>query len=255
MTHGGTSSNQPRQSRTRPTAPVGLYDPAFEHDSCGVAFVARLNGVPSHETIERALTALANLEHRGAAGADPLTGDGAGILLQLPDEFFRAVSPEELPPAGAYGVAVCFLPRDDAARRAELEQVLVETVIREGQRVVGWRDVPMNLEPIGETARVAAPAVRQLLVAASPDLAGDRDAFERKLYVIRRQAEMAAGPELVIPSFSAKTVVYKGMLMAPQLGPCYPDLLDERMKSALVLIHSRFSTNTFPSWSSPTLTG
>ncbi|HEY4348551.1 MAG TPA: glutamate synthase large subunit [Gaiellaceae bacterium] len=238
----------PTPQRKRPTAPIGLYDPAFEHDSCGVAFVARLNGVPTHETIERALTALSNLEHRGAAGADPLTGDGAGILLQLPDEFFRAVVSEELPPAGAYGVAVCFLPLEDAARRAELEQILVGAVESEGQRVVCWRDVPVDLDPIGETARAAAPAIRQLVVAASPELASDRDAFERKLYVIRRIAEIAAGAELVIPSFSARTIVYKGMLMAPQLGPCYPDLRDERMKTALVLIHSRFSTNTFPSW-------
>jgi glutamate synthase domain-containing protein 2/glutamate synthase domain-containing protein 1/glutamate synthase domain-containing protein 3 len=245
MPHKSTSSPYPRR---RPTAPIGLYDPAFEHDSCGVAFVARLNGEPSHEAIERALRALENLEHRGATGADPLTGDGAGLLIQLPDEFFRGVIAEELPPAGAYGVCVCFLPRQDEKRRAELEQVLVDTVEAEGQRVVTWRDVPMSLEEIGVTAREAAPAVRQLVVAASPELATDRDAFERKLYVIRRIAEMAAGPELVIPSFSARTVVYKGMLMAPQLRGCYPDLSDARMKSALVLIHSRFSTNTFPSW-------
>jgi len=236
-------------SRTkRPTEPVGLYDPAFEHDSCGVAFVARLNGVPTHETLQRALTALENLEHRGAAGADPLTGDGAGMLLQLPDAFFRSVVETELPAAGAYGVCVCFLPRDDAERRKALEQILVESIEEEGQRVVSWRDVPLHLEHAGQTARESAPIVRQLVVAASPQLASDRDAFERKLYVIRRIAETAAGPELVIPSFSAKTIVYKGMLMAPQLARCYPDLVDERMKSALVLVHSRFSTNTFPSW-------
>ena len=238
----------PRKPRRRPTAPIGLYDPAFEHDSCGVAFVAKLDAVASHETLVRALTALANLEHRGAAGADPLSGDGAGMLLQLPDEFFRAVVPAELPAAGAYGVCVCFLPRDDAARRAELERILVAAIEAEGQRVICWRDVPMELEHIGVTAREAAPAVRQLLVAASAELAGDRDAFERKLYVIRRSAEISAGPDLVIPSFSARTIVYKGMLMAPQLARCYPDLRDVRMKTALVLIHSRFSTNTFPSW-------
>ncbi len=247
MTHSATPSH-PKNPRRRPTAPVGLYDPAFEHDSCGVAFVARLNGIASHETIVRALTALENLEHRGAAGADPLTGDGAGMLLQLPDEFFRAVIAEELPPAGAYGVCVCFLPSDDADRRAELQQTLVDAIEGEGQRVICWRDVPMELAQVGVTAREAAPVVRQLLVAASAELAGDRDAFERKLYVIRRVAEIAAGPELVIPSFSARTIVYKGMLMAPQLAGCFPDLLDERLKSALVLIHSRFSTNTFPSW-------
>ncbi len=237
-----------RPVRRRPTEPVGLYDPAFEHDSCGVAFVARLNGAPSHETLVRALLVLGNLEHRGATGADPLTGDGAGMILQLPDAFFRGVVEEELPPPGAFGVAVCFLPREDTARRAELERILVEAVEGEGQRVICWRDVPMELDTIGTSAREVAPVVRQLLVAASPELAGDRDAFERKLYVIRRVAETAAGPDLVIPSFSAKTIVYKGMLMAPQLAPCYPDLRDERVESALVLVHSRFSTNTFPSW-------
>jgi glutamate synthase domain-containing protein 2/glutamate synthase domain-containing protein 1/glutamate synthase domain-containing protein 3 len=249
VTQHAARSDHLMQTTTRllPTAPVGLYDPAFEHDSCGLALVARLNGIPSHETIRRAITALENLEHRGAAGADPLTGDGAGIMLQLPDEFFRAAIAEELPPAGAYGVAVCFLPRDDEAR-GRLEQVLVDAVEGEGQHVVCWRDVPIDLAHVGATAREVAPVVRQLLVAASPELVGDRDAFERKLYVVRRVAEIAAGPELVIPSFSAKTIVYKGMLMAPQLAGCYPDLEDERLKSALVLIHSRFSTNTFPSW-------
>ena len=225
----GTSTPQPassRPARRRPTEPIGLYDPAFEHDSCGVAFVARLNGIPTHEAIERAITALDNLEHRGAAGADPLTGDGAGILLQLPDEFFRAVIDEELPPPGAYGVASCFLPRGDEGRRAELEQILVDAVEAEGQRVVCWRDVPTDLAEVGATAREVAPFVRQLLVAASPELACDRDAFERKLYVIRCVAERTAGPGLVIPSFSCKTLVYKGMLMAPQLAPCYPDLRD-----------------------------
>jgi glutamate synthase (NADPH/NADH) large chain/glutamate synthase (ferredoxin) len=225
-----------------------LYDPTFEHDSCGVAFVARLNGEPSHETLERAIRALENLEHRGAAGADPLTGDGAGMLLQLPDEFFRGVITKELPPAGAYGACVAFLPRGDEERRAELEHCLETAVEEEGQRVIAWRDVPMELEHIGYTAREAAPVVRQLLIGASAELAGDRDAFERKLYVIRRVAEKRAGAALVIPSCSARTLVYKGMLMAPQLARCYPDLLDERMKSALVLVHSRFSTNTFPSW-------
>ncbi len=246
MTHSATESFDPR--RARPTEPVGLYDPAFEHDSCGVAFVARLTGEPSHETLVRALRALENLEHRGAAGADPLSGDGAGILLQLPDEFFRAVAGRELPPPGAYGVCVAFLPRGDEERREELERIVESAVVEEGQRILCWRDVPMGLEHIGHTARAAAPVVRQLLIGASPELATDRDAFERKLYVIRRVAEKRAGATLVIPSCSARTIVYKGMLMAPQLGRCYPDLLDERLKSALVLIHSRFSTNTFPSW-------
>jgi glutamate synthase domain-containing protein 2/glutamate synthase domain-containing protein 1/glutamate synthase domain-containing protein 3 len=249
VTLGATISDPtPDPRRARPTEPVGLYDPRFEHDSCGVAIVARLNGVPTHETLERALTALANLEHRGASGADALTGDGAGILIQLPDEFFRSVAPEELPPAGQYGVAVCFLPRNEPARAAELEQLLVDAVVAEGQRIVCWRDVPVDLDQVGVTAAEAAPVIKQLVVAASPDLAGDQDAFERKLYVIRRVAELAAGPDLVIPSFSSQTVVYKGMLVSTQLAGCFPDLRDPLMKSALALIHSRFSTNTFPSW-------
>jgi len=241
------SATPDNRSRQRPTEPVGLYDPAFEHDSCGVGFVAKLDGIQSHETIERAVTALENLEHRGAVGADALTGDGAGILIQIPDDFFRAVISEELPPAGQYAVAVCFLPRDEH-RRAEVERLLTHTVVAEGQRVIAWRDVPVDLSAIGETATAVAPTIRQLVVGCSPELAGDQDAFERKLYVIRRITEKAAGTDLVVPSFSSRTLVYKGMLMAPQLRGCFPDLEDERMKSALALVHSRFSTNTFPSW-------
>src|ERR671922_277298 len=231
----------------RPTGQVGLYDPTYEHDACGVAFVARLNAEPSHETVQRAIVALENLEHRGAAGADPNTGDGAGILLQMPDEFMRGVVGEALPPRGAYGVCVCFLPQDEA-RRAELEALLERTVRQEGQRVVGWRDIPVEKDYVGITANFYAPYIKHLIVAAEGDLATDPDAFERKLYVIRRVAEIAAGPDLVIPSFSSRTLVYKGMLTSPQLLGYYPDLQDPRTKSALALVHSRFSTNTFPSW-------
>src|SRR4051812_13447391 len=231
----------------RPIRPVGLYDPTYEHDACGVAFVAKLDGTPSHETIQRAIVALENLEHRGAAGADPNTGDGAGILVQMPDELIRGLIGQDLPPPGTYGVCVCFLPQDDE-RRAELEQLLEHTVRAEGQRVVGWRDVPVDKDYVGITANWFAPYVKQLVVAAEGELAADQDAFERKLYVIRRAAEIAAGPELVIPSFSSRTLVYKGMLTAPQVMGYYPDLQDPRAKSALALVHSRFSTNTFPSW-------
>src|SRR5215216_6497846 len=231
----------------RPTQPVGLYDPSYEHDACGVAFVARLDGKPTHETVRRAVVALENLEHRGAAGADPNTGDGAGILLQMPDAFMRAVLDEDLPPPGAYGVCVCFLPHE-AERRAELEALLERTVADEGQRVVAWRDVPVDKDYVGISANYFAPYVKQLVVAASDELAADQDAFERKLYVIRRVAEIAAGPDLVIPSFSSRTIVYKGMLTSPQLLGYYPDLQDARFESALGLVHSRFSTNTFPSW-------
>ncbi|HEY6890548.1 MAG TPA: glutamate synthase large subunit, partial [Solirubrobacter sp.] len=231
----------------RPSGPVGLYDPSYEHDACGVAMVAKLDGKPSHETVERAIVALENLEHRGAAGADPNTGDGAGILLQMPDEFIRGVIDAELPPLGAYGVCVCFLPREEE-RREQLEQLLEETVRAEGQRVVGWRDVPVDKDYVGITANLYAPYIKHLVVAASDELSADQDAFERKLYVIRRVAEIAAGPELVIPSFSSRTIVYKGMLTSPQVLGYFPDLADPRTKSALALVHSRFSTNTFPSW-------
>src|SRR5829696_161231 len=240
----GSTRLPPRQG---PTEPVGLYDPGYEHDACGVAFVARLSGEPSHETVQRAITALENLDHRGAAGAGPNTGDGAGMLLQLPDELLRGEIGSELPPAGRYGVAVCFLPPDEG-RRAELEQLLADAVEAEGQRIVTWRDTPVEKDYVGITANWFAPYIKQLVVAASPDLAHDQDAFERKLYVIRRVAELAAGPDLVIPSFSSRTIVYKGMLTAPQLLGYYPDLQDPRTKTALALVHSRFSTNTFPSW-------
>ena len=213
---------------------------------CGVGLVARLDGCACHETIARALTVLANMEHRGAAGADADTGDGAGILLQLPDAFLRASVPFALPEHGRYGVGVCFLPQL-AQRRSELEQLLEETVAAEGQTVLGWRDVPVRRDQAGRQAQLFAPVIRQLFVGAG-DHVDDALALERKLYVIRRLAERAAGAELVIPSFSARTLVYKGMLSAPQLARYFPDLADERLASALALVHSRFSTNTFPSW-------
>jgi glutamate synthase domain-containing protein 1 len=216
----------------------GLYDPAYEHDACGVAFVARLDAVPSHEAVRRALTALANLEHRGASGADAETGDGAGILLQIPHKLFG----EE---PGRYGVGSVFLPQD-SARRRELEELLERTVAQEGQRFLGWRDVPVDLAQVGTVAAAAAPVIRQLLVGAADGLEGD--AFERTLYVIRRRAELAAGPDLVVPSLSSRTLVYKGMLTAPQLERFYLDLADPSVESALALVHSRYSTNTFPSW-------
>ncbi|HEX2042765.1 MAG TPA: glutamate synthase large subunit [Acidimicrobiales bacterium] len=223
---------------------AGLYDPTFEHDGCGVASVAHLSGEPSHETVRRALVALVNMSHRGAEGADAHTGDGAGILLQLPDDLFRA-EVEALPPTGRYGVATCFLPRD-RARREAVERALTGAVEGEGQRVVAWRDVPVDARHLGEAARRRAPVIRQLFVGAADGL--DEDAFERKLYVIRRTAEKGGGADLVVPSFSSRTVVYKGMLVAHQLARFYPDLTDDRCRSALALVHSRFSTNTMPSW-------
>jgi glutamate synthase domain-containing protein 2/glutamate synthase domain-containing protein 1/glutamate synthase domain-containing protein 3 len=232
---------------TPPPEATGLYDPANEHDACGLALVAKLWGEATHAVVEKALEALENLEHRGAEGADPNTGDGAGILLQIPDAFFRAaVAGVELPPSGRYGVGVCFLPADPE-RRAEVEQLIEETIESEGQRRLWWRDVPVDDRYVGDTARAAAPVIRQVLVAASEDLP-DQDAFERKLYVIRRLIERAGGRAVALPSFSSRTIVYKGMLTAPQLPRYFSDLRDPRVATHLALVHSRFSTNTFPSW-------
>jgi len=225
----------------------GLYDPRYEHDACGVALVARLDNVASHEVVEKALTALENLEHRGAAGADKHTGDGAGILLQMPDRFFRGVLDFELPPVGQYGVAMCFLPQDPA-RREKLEHLLEVNTRVEGQRVLGWRDVPVDTAHVGETANRSRPYMRQFFVGAGDGYTEDQDAFERKLYVIRRVCELAAGPDFYVTSFSSRTLVYKGMLISYQVKGFFPDLVDERMESAMGLVHSRFSTNTFPSW-------
>ncbi|MBV9915946.1 MAG: glutamate synthase subunit alpha, partial [Solirubrobacterales bacterium] len=230
-----------------PPGALGLYDPANEHDACGIALVAKLWGEASHAVVEKALDALENLEHRGAEGADPNTGDGAGILLQIPDGFLRAaVAGIELPPPGRYGVGVCYLPRE-AERRAALEQLIEETLEAEGQRAIWWRDVPVDERHVGDTARLSAPHIRQVLIEAGDDIP-DQGAFERKLYVIRRVIERAAGRELALPSFSSRTMIYKGMLTAPQLPRYFPDLRDPRLASRLALVHSRFSTNTFPSW-------
>jgi glutamate synthase domain-containing protein 2/glutamate synthase domain-containing protein 1/glutamate synthase domain-containing protein 3 len=234
---------------TQPPQAVGLYDPRFEHDACGVGMVARLDNTPTHEVVELGIAALKNLEHRGASGADPCTGDGAGILMQMPDELLRAVAGFELPPRGAYGVLMCFLPREDAAARTRLQQLLEATVEAEGQRVLGWRDVPVRPEHTGEVAGRCRPTIRQLFVGAGSGQAEDQDAFERKLYVIRRVCELSPeGRGLYVASSSSRTLNYKGMLISWQLADFYPDLCDERSKSALALVHSRFSTNTFPSW-------
>jgi glutamate synthase domain-containing protein 2/glutamate synthase domain-containing protein 1/glutamate synthase domain-containing protein 3 len=227
--------------------PNGLYDPSYEHDACGVAFVARLDAVPSHETVRRALTALENLEHRGASGADAESGDGAGILLQIPDALLRAELGDALPRAGAYGIGSFFLPTDDD-RRAALEELVERVVAAEGQRLVAWRDVPVDAGVPGDTAAAVAPRIRQAVIAASPALSAEQEAFERKLYVIRRLVEHEAGGELVVPSLSSRTLVYKGMLTAPQLDRFFLDLRNPLVETAVALVHSRYSTNTFPSW-------
>jgi glutamate synthase domain-containing protein 2/glutamate synthase domain-containing protein 1/glutamate synthase domain-containing protein 3 len=232
----------------QPPKAVGLYDPRFEHDACGVGMVARLDNQPTHEVVSWALTALENLEHRGASGADPRTGDGAGILMQMPDELLRGAVDFELPAPGAYGVLMCFLPTDTAVR-VRLESLLERTVQAEGQRLLGWRDVPVEPEHTGEVAGACRPFIRQLFVGAGAAEEGDQDAFERKLYVIRRICELTAeDPGLYVTSSSSRTINYKGMLISFQLAAFFSDLRDERCKSALALVHSRFSTNTFPSW-------
>jgi glutamate synthase domain-containing protein 2/glutamate synthase domain-containing protein 1/glutamate synthase domain-containing protein 3 len=232
----------------QPPKAVGLYDPRFEHDACGVGMVARLDNVPTHEVITWALTALENLEHRGATGADPCTGDGAGILMQMPEELLRAVVDFELPPPGEYGVLMCFLPTEAPARE-RLEELLERTVLAEGQQLLGWREVPIDVQHTGEVAAACRPVIRQLFVGAGAAQRGDQDAFERKLYVIRRISDLTATePGLYVTSSSSRTINYKGMLISNQLGRFYEDLRDERAKSALALVHSRFSTNTFPSW-------
>ncbi|MFN2135254.1 MAG: glutamate synthase large subunit [Candidatus Promineifilaceae bacterium] len=240
-----------------PPARQGLYDPRFEHDACGTGFVADMKGRRSHAIVRHALTALENMNHRGAAGSEPNTGDGAGILIQVPHEFFCKVMAEagfSLPEPGHYGVGMVFLPQDEAQRR-ECEARFAEIVVGEGQRVLGWRTVPTNNSKLGATAVASQPFIRQVFIGRSEDLE-DEMAFERKLYVIRKVAEkeiryndaFEGCKNFYVASLSYKTIVYKGMLLAYQVDQFYPDLSDPDLKTGIALLHSRFSTNTFPSW-------
>ncbi|MGL5866206.1 MAG: glutamate synthase subunit alpha, partial [Dermatophilaceae bacterium] len=224
-------------------AAVGLYRPEYEHDACGVAMVATMRGSAGHDIVVHALDALRNLDHRGATGADPLVGDGAGILTQVPDGFLRAVSGLDLPAAGGYAVGMAYLPTDDAERVAA-EHSIEAIAAAEGLQVIGWRDVPVTPDLVGRAARVTMPAFRQLFVAAADGSSGI--ALDRLAFCLRRRAEREAA--VYFPSLSARTLVYKGMLTTGQLEPFFPDLSDERYASELALVHSRFSTNTFPSW-------
>ncbi|MFZ4510499.1 MAG: glutamate synthase large subunit [Candidatus Nanopelagicales bacterium] len=222
----------------------GLYDPAAEHDACGVAFIATLAGQPSHEIVQLGLTALLNLDHRGASGAEPDSGDGAGILLQVPDRFLRRATNFDLPPAGEYAVGIAFLPRDEvaeAATRAHIERIAAE----EGLRVLGWRDLPTDPSSLGRTAVSVMPHFKQLFVAPFGNSVTGLP-LERMAFCLRKRAEHET--EAYFPSLSSRTLVYKGMLTTHQLGEFFPDLSDPDMESALALVHSRFSTNTFPSW-------
>ncbi|GAA0844203.1 MAG: glutamate synthase subunit alpha [Cupriavidus sp.] len=249
-------SQQPTDLAARPQA-QGLYDPSNEHDACGVGMVAHIKGKKSHEIISQGLKILENLDHRGAVGADALMGDGAGILIQIPDQFYReemAKQGVKLPPAGEYGVGMIFLPKEHASRLA-CEQELERTVRLEGQVVLGWRDVPVDCNmPMSPTVRTTEPVIRQIFIGRGRDIM-TTDALERKLYVIRKTASHAIqalklkhGKEYFVPSMSARTVVYKGLLLANQVGEYYRDLQDSRAVSALALVHQRFSTNTFPAW-------
>ncbi|TGZ08028.1 glutamate synthase large subunit [Streptomyces rhizosphaericola] len=221
-------------------AQQGMYDPRNEHDACGVGFVATLTGVATHELVEQALTVLRNLEHRGATGSEPDSGDGAGILCQVPDAFLRAETPFELPEAGSYAVGIAFLPADGST---EAVRTIEEIATQEGLTVLGWRDVPVTPALLGSGARATMPEFRQVFVA---DGESTGIVLDRKAFVLRKRAEREAG--VYFPSLSARTIVYKGMLTTGQLEPFFPDLSDRRFGSAVALVHSRFSTNTFPSW-------
>ncbi len=231
----------------------GLYDPGYEHDACGMGFVAHLKGVKSHQIVQQALKVLTHMEHRGACGCEENTGDGAGILIQLPHKFLatecKAIN-IKLPAPGHYAVGMVFLPQESDAR-AECAAIFARMVEEEGQTLLGWRDVPVNPTPIGKTARNAMPAIRMAFVAKSDDVAEGID-FERKLYIIRKRTENAvkAGGigHIYFPSLSARTIVFKGMLTTEQVGQFYPDLNAPQVETAIAMVHSRFSTNTFPSW-------
>src|SRR3954464_5331212 len=237
-------------------AQQGLYNPSNEHDACGVGFVAHIKGKKSHTIVEQGLTVLRNLTHRGAVGWDPKLSDGAGLLIQMPDKFLREAMAKQgvkLPPVGQYGVGMVFLPREPASRRA-CEYELERAIKDEGQILLGWRDVPVDNSDLAEPAKNVEPVIRQVFVGRGRGVTVT-DALERKLYIIRKSAghaiqalKLAHGKEYYVPSMSARTMIFKGMLLAHQVGEYYLDLKDPRVESALAMIHQRFSTNTFPSW-------
>ena len=234
----------------------GLYDPRNEHDACGVGFIVHIKGQKSHEIVRQGLNLLTNLTHRGAVGADPCAGDGAGILIQLPHTFLRAECEKlgfSLPAAGEYAAGMVFLPRDPG-NRAICESLFSDIIAQEKAVLLGWRDVPVDNRSLGDSVKQVEPVVRQIFIGCGQDC-GDQNAFERKLFVIRKQVENAVrdlklddGHSFYVPSLSSLTIVYKGMLLADQVGTFYPDLSDDRIESALALVHQRFSTNTFPTW-------
>lgn len=243
------------QAREIPRA-QGLYNPVFEHDACGIGAVVNMHGQKSHKIILQALTILKNLAHRGGAGSESNTGDGAGILIQIPDKFFRQACPSagiELPSAGEYGAGMVFLPRG-RENRGRCEQKIEEIVAEEGLNILGWRTCPVNQDRLGEAAKASRPFIRQLFIGKRGDI-GDTMAFERRLYVVRKRCESLcmglpeSSPDyFYFASLSCRTIVYKGMLTADQVAAFYVDLTSLQVESALALVHSRYSTNTFPSW-------
>jgi len=230
----------------------GLYDPVNEHDACGVGFVANIKGRKSHDIVAKGLTILQRLEHRGAVGADPKAGDGAGILLQIPDAFFQDVVDFKLPAAGEYAVGMVFLPVDETCQAAA-QNLIERTVKQEGQILVGWRDVPVDSSDLGYSVKPTEPTIKQVFITRGENCV-DQDAFERKLFVIRKIIENTpntqdeAANQLYFTSLSTRVINYKGMLLADQVATYFSDLNDERLSSAMALVHQRFSTNTFPTW-------
>ena len=236
--------------------PQGLYHPNQEHDACGIGFVASIKGHKSHDIIEKGIQILINLTHRGACGCDPETGDGAGVLIQIPHEFFvretKAIG-ITLPPRGEYGVGMVFLPVE-RHQRLQTEGIIERIVREEGLTVLGWRDTPItDGSTIGRVARSSQPYVEQIFIGHAPGMTTDH--LERKLYIVRKrvetevtESEMPDASMFCIPSLSARTIVYKGLLLAPQIAKFYIELSDPEVVSALCLVHQRFSTNTFPTW-------
>src|SRR6202162_3811555 len=233
----------------------GLHRPEHEHDTCGIGFVANIEGRKSHDIVLKGVQILINLAHRGACGCDPQTGDGAGILIQIPHAFFEREAASlgfSLPSPGEYGVGMVFLPVDTQDRLI-CEGIIEKIAREEGLTVLGWRDTPINGNTIGRLARASQPYIEQIFVRSGPGM--DQDALERKLYVVRKRAESAIAETdlkekdfFYIPSLSSRTIIYKGLLLAPQITDFYKELLDPDLTSALCLVHQRFSTNTFPSW-------
>src|ERR1700710_1111569 len=233
-------SISPQPGHGHSPAPQGLYDPSYEHDACGVAFVVDMHGRPSADLVAKGLTALRNLDHRGASGSDPRVGDGAGILVQVPDAFLRAEVSFPLPPRGSYAVGLAFLPREAPLRDHAIQRMRA-LCRQERLTLVGWREVPTENSTLGDAATEVEPVMRQLFVGGA-----DGPELERRAFCLRKRAERELG--IYFTSLSGRTLVYKGMLTTTQLSEYFPDLEDPRFESAIALVHSRFSTNTFPSW-------